>query len=349
MTLLKIDTLADVARRRERMLQRAERDVEDSVARAMRRFLARMLDRVDSTLTASLVAGPTPFATSSLFTLGELQGWWADEVDASVTDAVARAWRLGHFDTSDAPLSRSSLDHAGEYLARVTDRLSRTATPTIAEGAFDTVRTALADEIGRGSTTREMTRRLGAELNWQGEQVPFWRERLGEVDSQIDRILDPLGEPGNPVREAARMNDPQVRALQDQRTEFVKRLDRDASQWETRAERISRTETTGAYNAGALDAGHQEGAGVKVWVATGDARTRDSHLDVSGTCVGIDDAFDVGGADIEMPGDPSGPPEETINCRCTIVFDSSCEAAGSLVSRAEATIDEERDRRESGE
>ena len=347
MSLIEVDTLADVARRRERMLMEAERDIERATARAVRRFLARMLDRVENGLTAALVASPSlPFATSSLFTLGELQGWWASEVDEHVTDAVARAWRLGHFDTSDLPLSSSSLAHSGEYLAKVTDRLSRTASPTIAEGAFDRVRVALADEMGRGSTTRDMTRRLGAELNWQGEQVPFWRERLGELDGTIDRILDPMGPPGTKAREAHRLNDPQIRELQARRSEIVQRLDRDASVWETRAERISRTETTGAYNAGALDAGHEEGAGVKVWIASADDRTRDTHLEVSGTCVGIDDTFDVGGALLEMPGDPSGAPEETINCRCTIVFDSSCEAAQGFTARADAVMDEERARRE---
>lgn len=357
MTLAEVDSMAGVSRRRDRMLGQSERDVEDATAAATRQLLGRILDRADDTLTASLVAAPTSFVTSSLFTLGEVQGWWADAVDEHVRGSVFAVWRSGHFDTSDAELAASSLARAGDYLANVTDRLSRTATPTVAEDAFDLVRVALADEIGRGSSISEMSRRLGAELNWQGEDVGFWQDRLSQVDSRLDSILDGYGpprvpDPGDPARlvenqarTAARLNDPQVSRLQAQRSELTTRIARDRSTWQVRAERIARTETTGSFNAGALDAGVQEGARVKVWIASIDDRTRETHLDTSGQCVGIDGSFDVGGTELQMPGDPAGPPEEIVNCRCTVVFDQSCEAAGGLTRDVDEAMERERERR----
>ena len=33
----------------------------------------------------------------------------------------------------------------------------------------------------------------------------------------------------------------------------------------------------------------------------------------------MDEAFDVGGAQLQFPGDPDGPAEEVCNCRCTLL------------------------------
>ncbi len=58
----------------------------------------------------------------------------------------------------------------------------------------------------------------------------------------------------------------------------------------------------------------------KSWLATGDIRTRPSHLRAHVTYknrpIPINEPFIVGGAKLMYPGDPAGPPEETINCRC---------------------------------
>jgi SPP1 gp7 family putative phage head morphogenesis protein len=86
------------------------------------------------------------------------------------------------------------------------------------------------------------------------------------------------------------------------------------------AERILRTETNRAYNI-AISSQQRELAeqvpGLqKQWIATGDSRTRDSHLAAHGQIVDVDKPFIVGGAKLMLPLDPAGPPEETINCRC---------------------------------
>lgn len=86
-----------------------------------------------------------------------------------------------------------------------------------------------------------------------------------------------------------------------------------------RAERIARTEVISASNAGALDGMKGAGAEKKEWVASRDSKVRDSHQEADGEVVGISEPFVVGKSSLSFPGDPSGEPEETINCRCAVV------------------------------
>ncbi|MDY0144045.1 MAG: phage minor head protein, partial [Bacteroidales bacterium] len=80
---------------------------------------------------------------------------------------------------------------------------------------------------------------------------------------------------------------------------------------------IARTEVLSANNAGTVFGYKQSGVvEKKEWLATPDGRTRDSHSDMNGEVVLVDKDFSNG---LEFPGDPSGAPEEIINCRCTTI------------------------------
>ena len=59
---------------------------------------------------------------------------------------------------------------------------------------------------------------------------------------------------------------------------------------------------------------------VKVWLATEDSRTRPSHREADGQRVPMGANFIVGGHSLAFPGDPSGPPGEIIQCRCTMLL-----------------------------
>lgn len=89
---------------------------------------------------------------------------------------------------------------------------------------------------------------------------------------------------------------------------------------EARSNSIGWDLTVGAWGAGLLLAGSQaEDAGLsatRTWVSVGDDRVRDSHQEADGQTIGIADSYDVGGESLDYPGDPSGSPEETYNCRC---------------------------------
>ena len=85
------------------------------------------------------------------------------------------------------------------------------------------------------------------------------------------------------------------------------------------AVRNARTMVTQAENGGRLDSyenlAEQGVVQKKVWIATPDDRTRESHLELDGEEVDIDEEFSNG---LMYPGDPSGDPEEVWNCRCSM-------------------------------
>ncbi|QYN17598.1 2'-5' RNA ligase family protein [Amycolatopsis sp. DSM 110486] len=94
--------------------------------------------------------------------------------------------------------------------------------------------------------------------------------------------------------------------------------------WAPRASVIARTETTASWNA-AQDASisiaeHELGEPLqRMWLATMDDRTRESHRAAHRQTVKSGERFTVGGAHLRYPGDPTGPAEEVISCRCTVV------------------------------
>lgn len=83
--------------------------------------------------------------------------------------------------------------------------------------------------------------------------------------------------------------------------------------------RNARTSVTSAQNSGRLNSYHDaEKMGIKLekeWMSTSDARTRESHIELDGVRVGIDEEFPNG---LRYPGDPKGEPAEVYNCRCTM-------------------------------
>lgn len=91
-----------------------------------------------------------------------------------------------------------------------------------------------------------------------------------------------------------------------------------------RAHVIARTETHSAANAAndaAIDSlGINSSELSKEWVAANDERTREDHAQANGQVRPRGEPFNVGGASLDYPGDPSGPPEQVIMCRCTQVF-----------------------------
>jgi SPP1 gp7 family putative phage head morphogenesis protein len=86
-----------------------------------------------------------------------------------------------------------------------------------------------------------------------------------------------------------------------------------------RSAMIARTETHSAAGYGAQGAAQETGLGLnKQWVSAEDERTRETHSELDGTIVPMDDFFEVGGFQAQFPGDPALPPEESINCRCIV-------------------------------
>lgn len=93
---------------------------------------------------------------------------------------------------------------------------------------------------------------------------------------------------------------------------------------EAKALAVARTEVASAANQGTLYqmlvAGFTDQECEKGWLATEDERTRPAHVAADGQWVGILQPFNVGGEGLQCPGDPTGRPDNIINCRCTLQF-----------------------------
>lgn len=90
-----------------------------------------------------------------------------------------------------------------------------------------------------------------------------------------------------------------------------------------RALLIARTETGASVNIGQVATYKAVGIERKEWIATLDARTRESHLQMDGKTAPIDETFEVenpdGGIDNMLyPLDPNGSAGNVCNCRCSV-------------------------------
>ena len=92
-----------------------------------------------------------------------------------------------------------------------------------------------------------------------------------------------------------------------------------------RSELIARTEVLTAQNYGAAVGANtaREELGLvldKKWVAKIDSRTREPHIEANGQVVQFEQRFNVNGAAMAQPGDPSGGASNRCNCRCAVVY-----------------------------
>lgn len=88
-----------------------------------------------------------------------------------------------------------------------------------------------------------------------------------------------------------------------------------------RARMVARTETHNAATAAVDTAVNETGVKMnKVWAAVLDTRTRAAHIAVNRKVKPQGVPFNVGGRLMQHPGDPNGGPENVINCRCALMY-----------------------------
>lgn len=81
---------------------------------------------------------------------------------------------------------------------------------------------------------------------------------------------------------------------------------------------IAQTTVTGGFESQQLEAFRSAGFEGKRWITQRDADVRTSHETAGTQQRPLEVPFEVGGASLMYPGDPSGPVEEVANCRCTM-------------------------------
>lgn len=102
------------------------------------------------------------------------------------------------------------------------------------------------------------------------------------------------------------------------RQQLIKRIENVYDEYtESRAATIARTEVHGAVQTATEEAYKEAGIPIKIWVWSPGVMggVREEHIKMDGEEQSIGQPFSNG---LQYPGDPSGDPEETINCECTI-------------------------------
>jgi hypothetical protein len=100
-------------------------------------------------------------------------------------------------------------------------------------------------------------------------------------------------------------------------------------------DRVTKWLATYTVNDGTITGAFGRGITHKRWTTSHDASVREIHEAVDGQIVPIGGAFTVGGTKIGYPGEPVGPPEVWINCRC---FAQPAARTGEAMSLATHTI-----------
>lgn len=98
-----------------------------------------------------------------------------------------------------------------------------------------------------------------------------------------------------------------------------------SERWANRARVIAITEVTRAYGAGTTAAGLEQSRVTgrllqKRWRTEHDDRVRVTHRAIDGVTIPLYQIFNVGGYPMLFPGDPMGPADEVVNCRCDLVI-----------------------------
>lgn len=184
-------------------------------------------------------------------------------------------------------------------------------------------------EAVRALASGEIKRALGLAYErifgpgWRWEERPFVVAYLAEVRNRLSHVPDEVHRMLTAQMSAGINLGGGVPVL----AERVERLFSLTGQdlWQNRAVTIARTESIGALNGGRFDAWSALSEELdepleQIWLSTDDRRTRPTHDTADGQRVPLGSAFLVGGASLRFPGDPLGPPQECVNCRCTALL-----------------------------
>lgn len=172
------------------------------------------------------------------------------------------------------------------------------------------------------------------------EPVPPETDTSPVLDPYFDQVRTQLNAVGDRLSERAVTSLREGIELGETQAELKQRMlavfsDDGAQLGEGRATRIAMTSATSAFNAGVL-AGAQALTGpdrplVKQWVTRRDTAVRSQHRDADGQLQLLDDPFDVAGVPMRFPGDPTAPPNLSINCRCVTRVSAAPTATASAV------------------
>lgn len=213
--------------------------------------------------------------------------------------------------------------HSSDLITRIVDDQRAAVRNALSEGviAGRNPKATVLDVVGR--VNRITGRREGGIVGLTAPQQSYVSNALAELSSKDP---DVMARYFTRTRRDRRFDAEVRRAMKDGRVIDADLRTRIVGRYsdrllELRGETIGRTETMAALNQSgveamqqAIDAGVvQAGTVTKVWHTARDPKVRDSHAAIDRQSVGIEGRFSNG---LAYPGDPSGGPAETANCRC---------------------------------
>ncbi len=210
---------------------------------------------------------------------------------------------------------------AVDVLNRNKLRMVRGFTSTQTESTMQAIRRSFANGQNPIQTAREIKNSIGLTPR-QEKAVARYREALENGDRRalrnelrdrrFDRTVDAATGRGAKRRLTPKQIDRMVDRYRERylghRAKTIARTEALRSIHQGQAEMYSQAIADGTVQANQLK---------KEWETAKDGRVRDSHADMHGQIVQIDEPFISGlGNQLMFPGDPSAPPEDTITCRC---------------------------------
>lgn len=140
------------------------------------------------------------------------------------------------------------------------------------------------------------------------------------ISRGVSQYLDILGQNGYDVDRNADRVERAVTSIVDT---TIKNPDSEYFKSDERALLIGETETNMIGNDDSLMSAIAEGKQWKTWVTMRDKRVRETHTEVDGMTIPINDFFQVGDAEMLYPSDEENAydyPEETVSCRCVLEY-----------------------------
>lgn len=328
-------------------LERDDAEAADAPTRARDAWWADTLSRVEETadrLVLAVRASVQDHPTESIDALRDrvARTLGLDAPSAALRDQIADLEaRLAAF----SPLTAAQRD---ELLVRRV-RLQAEMFRIQASGARSRAYTALAQVL---PAQADQFRELARSSSRSAGDMTKVRKELAAIDERLYRSKRPA------TAEAAA----EEADLHERRRRLYRDVEASDETWRNTARRIARTESTNVLNEATLQRGLDAEADVgerlvKVWLSARDERVRPTHrasystVDADGTVrehagahgqvVGIREKFRVGDGFLDRPGDPNGPLEEVIQCRCSIAVLTESEHTEIAAVLAAATPQED--------
>lgn len=252
----------------------------------------------------------TILSDSQLPTDRDGQALWLLEQEARIADLCRAAMR------------RIVLTAFERFAGSLTAAGDLNELETIEQAWLTFVNNELVDELGAVHLSGAMTAWVGVKGNLSDEFAAQWAAVVNHnAESYMRQHLPKLVNVGTRTKQIVRRMAEQAISKGYTNEELKAQIEKLSQFSEARADTVARTETIGAYVQGDLAGARalgDDGPVEKVWVATLDARTRETHASAHDQVRKMADTFQVGGVSMDGPHDPNAPPGEVVNCRCYV-------------------------------